>query len=185
MISIPVVPSVLMDLEHYLPELRVFERERVWMRQHLASAASNTFPTDQEKLVGLLGEWACSLYLTGSERSFFEHREHVRDGDGGNDIAGGPFPIDVKSTLVKTPQGLARLGSFRLFVTEFMLRPPTRFVSALVPEGMRVVWLCGWATCDDLQDRGELRTSVRNVSSRSLAVEELRPMATLLPEWRQ
>lgn len=129
-----------------------------------------------DQLVGHLGEYALSLYLTGSADLYFRTREqkdeHPEIGDGGSDLIG--YPVDVKTSLWR--YGNTRPRDYTLFVRRAEAHPGICYVLALVQGAARgaLVHLMGWA--DDRMVRSYYHDE-ESVSQ--VPADALKPMDTL------
>ena len=108
-----------------------------------------------DQLVGVIGEMAFSMYLTGDTHHWkltkWARFSCFGQGDNGEDLLG--LNVDVKTSLVRSSS--LPLEEYRLGIREEELRDETIYVSALIPAlgpDYAIVNLMGWAQHEDLPD---------------------------------
>ena len=130
---------------------------------------------DEKNYVGLAGELAMCVYLTGDGERFWEGRRRRREspwlGDGGTDLP--PWRVDCKSSLMRYSQ---QPIAYRLLVPASEIHPDTAYVAAFVSQSFDEVTLAGWATTDEVE-----RSFRATFPGKPYAIEvsRLRPMETL------
>jgi len=125
---------------------------------------------DEKNYVGFAGEWALSVFLTGSGDRFWAGRRKPNAGPG-TDLP--PWRVDVKTSLMRTSQDVE---SYRLLVRESMLRPHTTYVAAFVGRHLNTVTLAGWAITAELWSGSRADAPG---SPFAIRVPNLHPMVTL------
>ncbi len=105
---------------------------------------------DEDRMVGLLGEWALSLCLTGTAEAFWETRaaraERPWASDDGEDLLGVPW--DAKASRMRySPDPM----SYSLLVRDSEIRDGHRYACALVAFDWSAVHLVGYATSEEVR----------------------------------
>lgn len=130
---------------------------------------------DEDNLVGMIGEWAASLALTGDDEAFRRSRaKRARrpwEGDDGDDLDG--YGWDVKCSRMRYSQNPA---DYNLLVRSSELKRGIRYAAAFVCRDYRQVWLPGYATHDEVAAAFPLagRGGVRG--PHAIEVPKLHPM---------
>lgn len=130
---------------------------------------------DEDNLVGMIGEWALSLALTGDDEAFRRSRakraERPWEGDDGDDLDG--LGWDCKASRMRYSQNPA---DYHLLVRSSELKRGIRYAAAFVCRDYRQVWLPGWATYDEVRAAFPLAGRGGRMGPHALAVPKLHPM---------
>jgi hypothetical protein len=130
---------------------------------------------DADNLVGMIGEWAISLALTGDDEAFRRSRaKRARrpwEGDGGDDLDG--LGWDVKSSMMRYSQNPS---DYHLLVRAAELKRGIRYAAAFVCRDYRQVWLPGWATAEEVELSFPIAGRAGLQGPHAIAVPKLHPM---------
>lgn len=130
---------------------------------------------DEDNLVGMIGEWALSLALTGDDEAFRRSRakraERPWEGDDGDDLDG--LGWDVKSSMMRYSSNPA---SYNLLVRSAELKRGIRYAAAFVCRDFRQVWLPGYATSEEVERAFPLAGRGGRMGPHAIPVPKLHPM---------
>jgi hypothetical protein len=126
------------------------EKAQVGGTSHVRDPQSRTQAMGEDQLVGQLGQFALSVYLTGDTKEYVRAREKANanptSGDGGADILDSN--IDIKTSRMRA--GEDPVG-YTLPVRPAERHPNWIYILALVPKKRDdLVYLVGWLRDEDL-----------------------------------